>query len=123
MSTTSFRYDRKIAKRNHKRACAMSGLPIEKGDRYFECSGVYDGDFYGIKAHSILQEMADEYMAEHKEDSWDPWLAGEYLQAWLRKNLHPPTWHQPTPDHWGEWVDHPEVATCYTAALAHWDAR
>jgi len=119
MSTT-LRYDRRIAKRNHKRRCEMSGLPIEKGDRYFIGAFVDDGDFCSIKTHSILQDMAHESMKDNDEDGWDPWEASEYLLGWLRKHLGKPLWERSEDSYGGHLIDNEEVKLCHEAALEYW---
>lgn len=118
MSTT-LRYERKIAKRNHRRRCEMTGLPIEKGDRFFVGVFVDGGDFCYIKAHSIIQEMAHESMSDYDE-GWDPWEAHEYLLGWLRKALGKPTWERSDHHYGGRWIDNEEVRACHEAALEYW---
>lgn len=121
MSTT-FRYERKIAKRNHKVRCEMTGVPIQKGDRFLEYSGIYEGEFSYIKAHSVIQDMAHESMERNGENSWNPQEACDYLLEWLRNHLHKPTWDTEARNGWGEAIDHPEVKACLEAARAYWNS-
>lgn len=120
MSDVILSYEHKIAHRNHKRSCEMTGLPIKKGDRFFVGCGIFEGRFWRIKAHSIIQEMAvDESLGYRPDEGWDPWKASTYLHLWLEKHLEEDTWRD---DGCGfeRWVMAPEVQACYDAALAYW---
>lgn len=85
----------------------MSGLPIEKGDRYFIGAFADDGRVHSIKAHSVLQDMAHDSMDRHGDDNWDPECPAEYLLAWLELHLG----HR-----------HPDARICCQAALEFWHA-
>ena len=43
------RFTKRTAKRQHKKPCCFTGLPIEPGDRYTEYAGVYEGYFGSAK--------------------------------------------------------------------------
>ena len=112
------RYEIKTAKRKHKIRCEMTGLPIEKGDRYITSAGVDGRDFWSIKAFSVLQEMAEESMDRNGDEGWDPSEAREYLGEWLRRQLgHTQTYCGSPP----RWRDHPEVEACVDAAVEFWE--
>lgn len=86
---TTLKYERIIAKRNHRQPCEMSGLAIERGDRYFVGAWAEDGSVTSIKAHSILQDMAHESMKRGQcfDEGWDPTYGAEYLYEWLQRQL------------------------------------
>lgn len=86
MSDT-LRYERLIAKYNHQQPCEMSGLPVERGDRYFVGAWAEGGSVNSIKAHSVLQDMVHESMGRGGDDTWDPTCGAEYLYEWLQRQL------------------------------------
>lgn len=114
----TLRYEHKFAKRDHKSRCEMTGLRIEKGDRFFE--GAWK-DGYGlshIKALSIVQEMAVANL--HPDETWSPSDAPEYLICWLREQFGHPTFCRDDLGGYGGRVEHPDVEACYIAARAFW---
>ena len=113
---TTLRYERKTAKRNHKTACDMTGVPIEKGDRYFYGVFVDGRDLYHFKIHSVIQEMAYWSMETFNDDHWDVNYVCDYLLSWLRHHLAEEVWNEDA----DSWDDDPDVLACYEAARQYW---
>lgn len=113
---TTLRYNVRTAKRDHERRCYLSGLPIEKGDRYFEGVTVDGRDFWYMKGHSVLAEIAQSESKESFDEGWDPGRALEYLASFIRRHLG-------AEEHWEDmrgWVNEPEVQECVDHAAWYW---
>mgnify|MGYP003442301784 FL=1 len=85
----------------------MTGLPILKGDRYFIGAWSDNGDFCSIKALACIQGTVDWALQndEYDNEGWDPWMADEYLFAWLKHHLG---------------RDSEEALVCRDAAVEFW---
>lgn len=123
---TTLRYETKIAKRDHKTTCEMSGVPIEKGDRFFEGAWVDGRDLFAVKTHAILHDMVEESMNRNGEDTWNPNEVCDYLIEWLEHHLQERVLvENPDPtskNYFDEWPMPPEVEACYEAAREFWKA-
>lgn len=82
---TCFRFSKKVAARDHQSPCRITGVPFERGDRFLDVAGVFDGDFSAYKAHPIIHQIC-----LSQADPGEPFGLGEgleYLWDWLRSHL------------------------------------
>lgn len=69
---TTFGQDREVKSRKQHR-CALCGLRIKKGAKYWTRCGVGDGGFWTLKMHAVCKS---------KSDKWDWWQWEEIRQGW-----------------------------------------
>ena len=121
---TILRYERnKIAKRDHSQQCDMTGVPVEKGDRYFTGCFVDGGQFDHIKAHGIIHDLAEWHLDRGDlYETWDPSEAYEYLKGWLLFQFgEDETWvdYKPGVKRYG-WIVSEELLDILDAAVEYW---
>lgn len=60
-----------IARKEH--VCEWCGEKIEKGEKYYRYTGIYDGDFQNTPLHLECQTAADKYLKENWCDEYMPY--------------------------------------------------
>jgi len=113
---TTLRYEHKIAKRNHRTVCDMTGVPIEKGDRFVDSVTADGWGIHHFKIHAVVEDIARFYVDTEKDDYWDPQFVCDYLLFWLREHIA----EQVLNEAFQCWTDAPEVLACYEAARQYW---
>lgn len=108
---TCLRHETKVAKRNHKRRCELTSVPIEVGDRYMSIAGVWDGDFSAYKCHPIINQICIDQ--DHYNEGFLLSEAIEYLKSWLESHLGDCSRYPEEPN---------ETRQCLEAAIQYWNS-
>ena len=66
------------ARKDHK--CFLCTEPILKGEKYWNESGKYDGNFFYHHMHENCAELINTYCRESRDNEWDH----DWINDWLR---------------------------------------
>ena len=73
--------------------CDLCGMHIQKGERYHNLVGKYEGDFYDMKFHQGCYEALEAYWDEYPGEEWTTDWVMEYVNDELRSaGLEVPEW-------------------------------
>lgn len=92
-----------FAKRRHPRPCDATGVPIDKGDKFTDCTYTQDGEIRRFKALAVMIDCAYAAWPNSAEDGMMDYEILDAFWDWLAERL---------PDE--------EARLCWDAARAFW---
>lgn len=81
-----FYKERLIRASKKEHSCELCGGKIAKGEMYRKRVGVWEGEFYDIKLHTICDRAVDIYCAEQDtryDEGWTP----EYVMEFVNQDI------------------------------------